>query len=208
MIPYNPYIKRLVDIIFSLLGLILFFPFLFIIGILIRIESKGGMFFVQERIGKDMRPFRLIKFRSMMVANHGVDHQFEPGANYRITKIGKILRDTKIDELPELFNILMGDMSIVGPRPEVPKYIQNSPDEFAAILHIRPGLSDYASIKYRNEEEILASEEDPDGYYRCVILPDKLRLAKRYVERISFKTDMAIIIATLRCIIINKALKE
>lgn len=125
-------------------------------------------------------------------------HQFGPGQNSRITGFGRVLRQTKLDELPELLNILKGDMSIVGPRPEVPKYVNMYPEEFASILHVRPGLSDYASIKYRNEEELLASAPDPEEYYRRVILPDKLRSAQHYTETISFKTDWQIIFETMK----------
>jgi lipopolysaccharide/colanic/teichoic acid biosynthesis glycosyltransferase len=195
---YNPHIKRVVDVVFSLLALICLFPFLVIISILICIESKGPPFFVQERIGKGMHPFRLIKFRSMTLVRQVSDNQFEPGGKSRITRVGKVLRSTKIDELPELINVLKGDMSLVGPRPEVPEYVQAYPDDFKAILHVRPGLSDYASIKYRHEEDILASHPDPEYCYRYGILPDKLMLAKRYTENVSFRTDYQIIIETVK----------
>ncbi len=144
-----------------------------------------------------MIPFRLIKFRTMRIKKTS-ENQFEPGQNSRITRIGRILRKTKIDELPELINICKGEMSIAGPRPEVPQYVLIYPDDFREILKVRPGLSDYASIRYRNEEEILASQSDPDEYYRSVILPDKLNLARNYVKNIFFQTDWQIIITTIR----------
>ncbi len=196
MITYNPHIKRIMDIVLSIFAITFFLPLFIIIYILIRTESQGSPFFIQERIGKGMRPFRLIKFRSMTCVESLSECQFEPGNGNRVTKVGKILRKTKIDELPELFNIFKGDMSIAGPRPEVPKYVQVYPDDFDAILHVRPGLSDYASIRYRNEEDILACQIDPDDYYRRIILPDKLSLAGCYVENISFANDWRIILET------------
>jgi lipopolysaccharide/colanic/teichoic acid biosynthesis glycosyltransferase len=199
MIPYNPYIKRFLDIILSLFAMAFFIPLFAITYILIRSESEGSPFFIQERIGRGMKPFRLIKFRSMRIKTVS-GNQFEPGHICRITRFGKILRKTKIDELPELINIFKGDMSIVGPRPEVSQYVQIYPYDFREILKVRPGLSDYASIKYRNEEEILAYQSDPDEYYRRVILPDKLNLAKYYIKNISFQTDRHIIITTIRSI--------
>jgi len=201
MISYNPHIKRLMDIVLATLGLFLFLPLFAVIYILIRNESQGSPFFMQERIGKGLRPFQLIKFRSMTFEESQSECQFEPGNGSRVTRLGKILRKTKIDELPELFNIFKGDMSIAGPRPEVPKYVQFYPDDFDAILQVRPGLSDYASIRYRNEEEILSRQTAPDDYYRRVVLPDKLSLAGCYVENISFTTDWRIILETVRHIL-------
>jgi lipopolysaccharide/colanic/teichoic acid biosynthesis glycosyltransferase len=129
--------------------------------------------------------------------------QFEPGANRRVTRLGAFLRRTKLDEVPELFNVLFGDMSLVGPRPEVEKYIQFYPNDFKEILKVRPGLSDFASVKYRNEEEILAKQADPEEYYIKKILPEKLKLATKYVEEISFRTDLKIIANTLKSIFVK-----
>jgi lipopolysaccharide/colanic/teichoic acid biosynthesis glycosyltransferase len=122
---------------------------------------------------------------------------FEPGDARRVTVIGKFLRKTKVDELPELINVLVGDMSIVGPRPEVEKYVGLFTSEYQAVLKVRPGLSDLASIKYRNEEMMLAAQTNPEKFYLEEILPDKLRLAKKYIEDISFKTDMQIMFKTI-----------
>lgn len=129
--------------------------------------------------------------------------QFEPGGSSRITRVGSFLRKTKLDELPELFNVLNGDMSIVGPRPEVEKYVQLYTKDFEAVLKIRPGLSDFASIKYRDEESILSKQGDPEKYYIESILPDKLSLAKQYAQQISFKIDMRIMRETIQRIFIN-----
>jgi len=138
----------------------------------------------------------------MSVSKGAGAKEFDPGDSRRITRVGWILRKMKLDELPELFNVLNGDMSIVGPRPEVEKYVNFYSEKFKEILKIRPGLSDYASIKYRAEESILASQSDPEEYYLRVILPDKLLLAKHYVEEISLSTDLRIIRDTLRSIFV------
>jgi len=145
--------------------------------------------------------FQLIKFRSMLCEDDVSKGQFNPGDKSRVTRIGKFLRKTKIDELPELINVLKGDMSIIGPRPEVARYIRMYPEDFKTVLKIRPGLSDYASIKYRDEEEIFATKQDPEYHYLHAILPDKLRLAKVYAEKVSFSVDLDIMKETLRSIL-------
>ena len=134
----------------------------------------------------------------MSIGRNKRQKEFEPGNTDRVTRVGIFLRKTKLDELPELVNVLNSDMSIVGPRPEVEKYVWANTEDFSEILKIRPGLSDFASIKYRDEEAILASQHDPEAYYINVILPDKLCLARRYAEEISFSTDLRIIKDTLR----------
>jgi len=201
VIPYNPRIKRLADLVLSATALLLLSPLFVIIAVLIFIDSKGPPFFVQERIGKGMVPFRLIKFRSMTHQLSRFGDNFEPGDKSRATKIGKLLRKTKLDELPELLNVLKGDMSIVGPRPEVKKYVWFYREDYEEILRVRPGLSDFASIKYRNEEDILAARSNPEDYYVHEILPDKLRLAKQYVRNISFGTDSWVIRKTLNSLL-------
>lgn len=198
---YHPYIKRILDICFSMAALLFFSPLLIPVAILIRRDSTGPPFFVQIRIGRWMRPFKLYKFRSMTSPASNQQAQFDPGDSCRVTRLGFLLRKTKIDELPELFNILKGDMSIIGPRPEVPKYVEIYPEKFKRILCVRPGLSDLASIKYRDEELILSKQIDPERFYIETILPDKLGLAEKYVDSISFNTDMKIIFGTIRRII-------
>ena len=155
---------------------------------------------MQERFGRGVVPFRLIKFRSMVSDEFDESGGFNPGDRRRVTKIGRLLRNTKIDELPELFNILKGDMSFVGPRPEVAKYVNTYRNDFELILTVRPGLSDFASIKYRDEEQILSDKTDPEKHYRDVILPDKLQIARSYVEKISLKIDLTIIISTIKSV--------
>lgn len=197
MIAYNPHIKRCIDFFLSALAILWLAPFFVVISILICIDSKGPPFFIQQRFGRGVVPFRLIKFRSMAFDEFDESGGFNPGDSRRVTKIGRLLRNTKIDELPELFNILKGDMSFVGPRPEVAKYVNAYLRDFEVILIVRPGLSDFASVKYRDEEQILADKTDPEKYYRNVILPDKLQIARSYVDNITFKLDLAIIRNTL-----------
>ena len=200
MIGYNPHIKRCIDIFLSTTAILLLSPIFILISILICIESKGPAFFMQERFGRGVVPLRLIKFRSMVLDGFDGSGGFSPGNSSRVTKAGRLLRYSKIDELPELFNILKGDMSFVGPRPEVAKYVDAYLKDFEVILTVRPGLSDFASIKYRHEEQILAEKEDPETYYRNVILPDKLHIARNYVKKISLKIDLSIIINTIKSV--------
>lgn len=201
---YSANIKRFFDVILAAISLIIFSPLLYITIFFIKIDSFGPIFFKQMRIGQHLKPFQLIKFRSMSILKDINQQEFDPGDIQRVTKVGKFLRKTKLDELPELFNVLNGDMSVVGPRPEVEKYVKVFLDDFNEILKNKPGLTDYASIKYRDEETILAKQSEPERYYRQIILPDKLYLAKRYIEDISFKTDMRIIKETLKCIVKTK----
>jgi len=198
---YNPSLKRLLDLVLTAIALLILSPIFYFIIIFIRLDSTGPAFFKQKRIGQHFRPFHLIKFRSMAVHGSLMQHEFDPGYIGRVTRIGTFLRKTKLDELPELFNVLTGDMSIVGPRPEVEKYVNFYSEDFKEILKVRPGLSDYASIKYRDEEKILADRAHPEKFYEEEILPDKLHLAKEYIESISFKTDIHIIVETLKSIL-------
>ena len=201
MISYNPRIKRLADLVLSTTALLLLSPLLVIIALLIILDSKGSPFFIQERVGKGMVPFRLIKFRSMTHQFSREKDDFGPGDKSRVTKVGKFLRKMKLDELPELLNVLKGDMSIVGPRPEVKKYVRFYREDYEEILRVRPGLSDLASIKYRNEEKILALRSNPEDYYVHEILPDKLRLAKQYLGSVTFRTDLWIVKETLKSLV-------
>ena len=170
----------------------------------VKLESRGPAFFRQKRAGRNQKPFQLLKFRSMVISQNPEQEEFELGDSSRITRLGSLLRRNKLDELPELFNVLNGDMSIVGPRPEVEKYVQFYPDDFKEILAVRPGLSDFASIKYRNEEEILAKQDNPEKYYIKEILPDKLKLARKYLEEISLKTDLRIIGKTIKSLFLSR----
>jgi lipopolysaccharide/colanic/teichoic acid biosynthesis glycosyltransferase len=187
-------------VVLASVALLVVSPVFYIIIIFVRLNSSGSVFFKQQRFGKDFKPFQLVKFRSMTVAKDPLQEEFEPGDDTRVTRVGSFLRRTKLDELPELFNVLNGNMSVVGPRPEVEKYVRAYPEDFKEILRIRPGLSDYASIKYRDEEAMLAGQPDPERYYCEVILPDKLHLGRRYLEEMSLRIDIRIIIETIKSI--------
>lgn len=172
---------RTLDIIFSLLGLIVLSPLFVILYVAIRLESKGGGFYSQQRIGLHGKPFQLYKFRSMRT---GADKGslITIGADSRITKSGKFIRKYKLDELPQLFNVLKGDMSLVGPRPEVEKYVRLYTEEQRHVLDVRPGITDYASIKYANENDLLAQSADPEKTYIEEIMPDKININMRYIN--------------------------
>src|SRR5690606_33636624 len=164
-------VKRLFDIVSSIIVLIILCPFLIIIGLLIIIESRGGMFYVQNRVGKNNRNFDLIKFRSMRPDSDKSGQLTVGNRDPRITRMGQFVRKLKIDEFPQLINVIKGDMSIVGPRPEVRKYVELYSDEQLKVLSVRPGLTDYASIEYMDENELLATASDPEKMYVNEIMP-------------------------------------
>ena len=173
---------RLCDIVFSAIGLLLLSPLFLIVYILIRCESKGGGFYCQQRVGKDGRMFDLYKFRSMRTSSDKKGLITVGGHDSRITRMGYFIRKYKIDELPQLWNVLQGDMSLVGPRPEVKKYVDLYTEEQRRVLSVRPGITDYASIEYVDENEILGKAEDPDRVYVEEIMPAKIKLNMRYIE--------------------------
>lgn len=185
--------KRCFDITASVAGIVVLSPLLVLIAIAIRFDSTGEVLFRQTRVGRGMRPFEILKFRTMVVNASALGPPLTTGNDPRITNFGRYLRATKLDELPQLFNVLKGDMSLVGPRPEVPRYVQWYPSAFAEILVIRPGLTDLASIKYCDEATLLASVSDPEQEYRTRVLPEKLELAKEYLQRSSFCFDLWVI---------------
>lgn len=192
--------KRMIDILASALGLALGSPFLLIIGLTVRMSCGSPVFFCQTRVGREGRVFKLIKFRSMRLAAGTQNGSFDAGSDSRVTPIGKTLRKWKLDELPQLWNVLKGDMSLVGPRPEVPKWVEAYPDRWARVLAVRPGITDPASIVYRNEEGLLAASPDPERAYRDVVLPHKLDLYEEYVRTQSFFGDIGVLFATLRAV--------
>jgi len=187
--------KRAFDIIFSLVGLVLLFPLLVIVALLIKCDSQGPVFFKQERMGRGFRPFWIYKFRTMRQASNGFP--LTVGGDPRITRVGRLLRKTKIDELPQLFNVLKGEMTFVGPRPEVRQFVELFRDDYEEILKMRPGITDIASLKYQNEADILGRFQNPEKEYLRLILPDKTRLAKEYLKRASFFFDLVLILKTL-----------
>ena len=188
--------KRLFDIIFSFLGLILLLPLFIIVSILIKIDSSGPIFFLQERVGLYGNSFKIIKFRSMK-ENHNDSLTVTLKNDKRITRIGRKLRKYKIDEIPELMNVLIGDMSFVGPRPDVPGYTDLLKGNDRNILKLRPGITSLASIKYSNEEQLLLEQEDPIAYNNDVIFPDKVKMNLNYYENNNIWIDIKIIFATL-----------
>lgn len=193
-------LKRIFDITLSLFGLIILLPFMLIIAILIKIDSKGSVFFKQIRVTKNGKEFKIFKYRTMRVGSDKYS-QITVGKDGRITKIGSFLRKYKLDEIPQLINVLIGDMSLVGPRPEVPKYVALYTDEQKEILKVRAGITDYASIEFSDENDLLASEEEPEKAYIEKIMPKKIELNKKYLSETSVLTDIKIILLTIKKIL-------
>ncbi len=193
-------LKRLFDVISSLAVLLLLFPLFAVVSVLIVLDSKGGVFYKQTRVGKNHKPFNLFKFRTMRPNSDKV--QITVGhRDPRVTRVGYFLRKYKLDEIPQLINIIKGEMSVVGPRPEVPKYVNQYTDEQKRVLNVKPGLTDYASLQFVDESEILAQSEDPEKAYTREILPQKLKLALKYIDERNFWVDIKLIFQTLGRII-------
>ena len=171
-----------------------------IIAILIKLDSKGPIFFKQVRVTKNGREFKIFKYRTMRVGSDKYS-QITVGKDSRITKVGDFLRKYKLDEIPQLINVLIGDMSLVGPRPEVPRYVALYTEEQREILKVRAGITDYASIEFSNENDILANETDPEKAYIEKIMPRKIELNKKYLSEISVMTDIKIILLTIKKIL-------
>jgi len=191
--------KRLFDIAASACGLVVFSPVLAVAALLVGLSSPGGVLFCQERMGKGGKPFRIYKFRSMRKDNAGL--KITTGNDARITPVGRFLRKSKIDELPQLLNVLKGDMSFVGPRPEVKEYTDLYDERQRQIFLVRPGITDPASIEFRNENDLLSQSEDPNRVYIEQILPRKVELGLKYIEDFSFWGDIRIIFQTLVTVI-------
>lgn len=189
-------IKRTIDVVAAILALSVSWPLWLLAAVLIKLESPGPVFFAQTRVGKSFRNFSIYKFRTMVEDAETLGGPITIGQDSRVTKVGRILRRTKLDELPQLMNILIGDMSLVGPRPEVPHYVELFRADFTEILKARPGLTDLASLKYIDEAALLQGIDQPELMYRTTILPEKIRLAKLYVRRASLMLDVAIIAQT------------
>jgi lipopolysaccharide/colanic/teichoic acid biosynthesis glycosyltransferase len=194
---------RIFDILFSLAGIILLLPIFLIISLIILLDSPGGVFFFQKRVGKGGREFRLVKFRSMVTnaENHG---GLTLGArDRRITRSGYFIRKHKLDELPQLFNVLAGDMSLVGPRPDLKKYTDLYSPEQRIVLSVRPGITDYASIEYINESEILGSSDDPEKTYIEKVIPAKIMLNRRYIDNRNLAEYFRILLLTTKKLLIR-----
>lgn len=193
--------KRIFDLFFAFLGIMLLLPIYLLIAIFIKLDSKGEILYKQERIGKDGIPFYVLKFRTM------VPDAFSKGAltvgsrDPRVTRVGFYLRKYKLDELPQLFNVLFGEMSFVGPRPEVKKYTDLYNENQRVVLSVKPGITDYASIKYRNENDLLAQSSDPEKLYIEEIMPEKLNLNLKYINDNNVFKDIKIIINTFYTIV-------
>lgn len=189
--------KRLFDILSSLLVIVVILPFLLIVAFLIIIESRGGVFYLQSRVGRGNKEFRLIKFRTMVAEADKKGLLTVGESDSRITGVGKFLRKYKIDEFPQLINVIMGDMSIVGPRPEVRKYVDLYSAEQLQVLAVLPGLTDLASLEYINENEILGKAEDAEKMYIEKVMPHKLELNMKYISDQSMLNDLRIIFRTI-----------
>jgi lipopolysaccharide/colanic/teichoic acid biosynthesis glycosyltransferase len=190
-------LKRGFDVVSSLTGIILLFPFMLILWICIQLESSGGGLYSQVRVGKNGIDFRLWKFRTMQTGADKKGLLTIGGRDSRVTRIGYYLRKYKLDELPQLINVLVGDMSIVGPRPEVRKYVELYSQDQRKVLSVKPGITDYASIEYSNENELLAKSENPEKTYIEEVLPAKLELNQKYLIEQGFFTDLKIILHTI-----------
>ena len=189
--------KRTFDIGVSFVGLILLSPLMLLAALAIKLDSPGPIMFRQKRIGEGFHPFLIYKFRTMQEAS-GRRRSLTVGDDPRITPTGRLLRRTKIDEIPQLINVLKGDMSFVGPRPEVPEFVELFRSEYEEILKVRPGITDLASLKYRDEAAVLEQSENPEEEYLRRVLPDKINLSKEYIRRSSFFFDLTLILKTVR----------
>ncbi len=188
--------KRLFDFLASVFGLLLLSPLFVIMALWVKIDSKGPAFYKQVRVGRNNKDFFLYKFRSMRLNSDAKGLLTVGGRDPRITRSGFYIRKYKIDELPQLLNVLKGEMSLVGPRPEVRKYVDMYNETQRKVLLVRPGITDVASIKYRNENDILSAQKDPEKYYIEHIMPDKLNLNIEYIAQRSFWKDMKVIMVT------------
>jgi lipopolysaccharide/colanic/teichoic acid biosynthesis glycosyltransferase len=190
-------LKRAIDLIAAGTGLLLLAPMLVLVAVLIKLDSEGTIFFKQERIGRAFRPFLIYKFRTMVKQAPQLGPAITIGQDARITRMGRLLRRTKIDELPQLINVFKGEMSLVGPRPEVPQYVEAFRQEYEEILRVRPGITDLASLEFIDEASLLARAIDPERTYRECVLPQKLALARQYVRERSFGMDALLLVRTV-----------
>ena len=185
----------------ALLGLLVLLPVIAIIAIWVFFEDSGKVFFLQKRVGLKGKLFSIIKFRTMTELKGAQEGRFDAGVSTRVTRIGSILRKFKLDELPQLINVVLGDMSLVGPRPEIEKWVNEFAEDWRIIHAVKPGITDPASIEYRNEEQILASAEDSEAMYREVVLPRKLAMYEDYVSNKTIGGDITILVKTLLVVI-------
>jgi len=194
-------LKRLMDVVISGCALAVLWPVLLLIALAIKIDDPGPVFYRQVRVGKNGREFRIFKFRTMIVDADKKGLAITVGRDNRITRMGRFLRKTKLDELAQLINVFIGEMSFVGPRPEVPKYVNMYTPYQRQVLLVRPGITDYASIAYRNENDMLEGADDPERMYIDVIMPDKIELNMKYLREISPIADIRLILSTIVAVI-------
>jgi len=187
------------DVLASILGLVAVSPILAVAALAVRLTSAGPILFRQLRLGQHGRPFEILKFRSMSTGLAGPS--VTSGGDARVTAVGRVLRRSKIDELPQLWNVLVGDMSLVGPRPELKEFVELFEADYARILSVRPGITDYAAVEYRDEEAVLAASADPQAAYVKEVLPAKIKLYHRYLEEMSMKTDVTLLLRTLAALL-------
>lgn len=197
--------QRAFDVIVAGLGLLVVSPALLIIALAVAVESRGGVLFRHLRVGRDGNPFRVLKFRTMVAGAERTGGPLTVGRDPRVTRLGGLLRKSKLDELPQLVNVLRGEMSLVGPRPEVPRYVAHYDREQLRVLTVRPGITDPASIAYRYESEQLAGHADPERAYVEVIMPRKLQLNLEYLERRTVLTDVGILLRTVGAVVGRRA---
>ncbi len=190
-------LRSIFDKVAALIGILVLSPLFLVVTASIVLDSRGGVFFIQTRIGKNFKPFGLYKFRTMRPFAEREGKLTVGNNDPRITRVGSVLRKYKIDELPQLFNVLVGDMNLVGPRPEVAEYVEQYTEEQLKVLSVKPGITDYASLLYFNENEVLAKSSNPKETYLKEIMPAKLRLNLEYIERRSFREDLRIIFKTI-----------
>jgi lipopolysaccharide/colanic/teichoic acid biosynthesis glycosyltransferase len=200
---YKSWGKRSLDFTASGLGLVLLSPLLLIVAALVKSTSRGPIFYRQERVGLGGESFRIVKFRTMCQDADKAGLAITPAGDPRVTTAGRWLRGLKLDELPQLWNVLTGEMSLVGPRPEVPRYVQNYSPSQRRVLSVRPGITDPASITYRREEELLAGQVDTERYYREVLLPEKLNMNLEYVDHISLPYDFSLLVRTVGAVFLS-----
>lgn len=196
-------VKCIFDRLLSAVGLIVLSPVLLCISVLVKLGSPGPIFFRQIRVGQYGKQFLIYKFRTMVIDAESKGHPITVGEDIRITKIGKLLRRYKLDEFPQLINVLMGDMSLVGPRPEVPRYVELFKNDYHDILRVKPGITDYAAIKFQDEANILGKYPNPEDGYIEEVMPAKIELYRRYLREQSLITDVKLIFRTLRNTAVN-----
>lgn len=195
------FIKRIFDFSASLFAIVLLSPFLIVISLLVLITSGYPIFYLQDRVGKNWEMFKIFKYRTMVRNADKIGPSITPGRDNRVTTVGRFLRKYKLDELPQFFNVLLGSMSLVGPRPEVMRYAEIYKEDYNQVVSIKPGITDYSSIKFRNEADILDKVENQEEYYIKEILPERIRLSCQYINEISFVTDVKILLKTFFTII-------